>query len=142
MYFESFESSAAGMEEIPSKSARLKEILSKVSESEPATNAQEAYQIIQQSFNDVENAFLKVYRMEVLPFEKMESLSYAGRQILYSIYNSHVMFIGDNGAIDIRGIDKSFPATKKLFDKDPEFPKTQMKSFFSKPGADGMKVWQ
>lgn len=136
-----YESSAAARAEIPSKGVRLQKILRTVEANEPASDAYEAFELMKRSFTASENLVSPEDKMEVLPFENMDSMSIANKEILYSIYNSHVMFIGRNGAIDIRAIEKGFPPTQKLFEKNPQFSYQNMKCIFSKPGADGGSVF-
>lgn len=130
------------IEEIPDKKDRLKTILSLVEERPAAADAEEANALMVQAFEEVENALPldEADKMHVHDLESFyDPISYEGRKIYYQFYRHHIIFIADNGAIDIRGINEGM--NSETIEKDPSFPSRGLPLLFEKAGADGHGVW-
>jgi len=134
---------SAPIEKAPGKKERLEAIARLIIEAAPATSAEEANKLVRNSFKAVEDPLDidDVEKMEAHRFELLKEMSYGDKKIYYGLYIAHVLFLGENGAIDIRIIDKKFPVSEKLLEKQSSFPRA-MKLFLEKAGADGRKVWE
>ncbi len=129
-------------EKVPGKKDRLEAIARLILEAKPAASAEEANELVRRSFKAVEDPLDidDAEKMEAHRFDVLKEMSHKDKKIYFGLYISHILFLGENGSIDIRMIDRKFPVTERLLEKQPLFPQA-MKLFLEKAGADGQKVW-
>lgn len=132
-----------GPEETPRKSDRLKTIIAILEEAKPAATAEEANMLVRKTFAESEDASgVETSRMNVHALDSCYRMTYKGKKIYYQIYHKHVLFIADNGAIDIRKTDGGISVVARLIEQHPSFPEEQLDIEFEKKGADGRGVWE
>lgn len=122
---------------------RLRMIFERLDGAPAAHTAREAHELLTNVFRGIESDHEPEgqQRMDVLPLNEDFVLSYAGRVVHFQHYNRHILFIDEGGAIDIRFIERDKVISYKLLQRDPTYPREQMKCIFEKPGADGHRVW-
>ena len=132
-----------GIGGIPDKRERLADVLRRLSQHKPAHNASEAHTMVEETFAAVEGPVVMHpgidTPMTVNPPHTMRGLSYGNRTVLYDEYERHILFLGDNGSIEIRLSERqdSGPVSRKK----ATHPFADQKIIFEKAGADGRRVW-
>ncbi len=118
---------------------RLEAFYDLIREAPPASNFSEAYNLVRRSLEEVEKAEFDM--MRVNEFSELSETSVGNRKVLIDSYFGHLLFLGDNGSIEIRRKNKDdFPDRHAThFDAETILNKSETK--FSKPGADGKKIW-
>lgn len=124
---------------------RFTRIMELIAKAPPAATAQEAHTLVTQSFQMVERP-LRLSRqikhsMVTGLFPKMEKIRINGRRVLFEVHIKHILFIGENGAIDIRRNSDTDRVTESVLKKDPSRARTMEKTL-AKPGSDGQGVWE
>jgi hypothetical protein len=67
----------------------------------------------------------------------MEPIEHGDRTILHHWYKKHMLFLGDNGAIEIRASDR-----RAEVDPENRLPYDELPLVFEKKGQDGHGVWE
>ncbi|RJR12580.1 hypothetical protein C4585_03455 [Candidatus Parcubacteria bacterium] len=124
------------LENPPSKRERLASILRLVAQESAAQNESEAWAMLKRAFEKTES-FKAGERMTIYPLSSFEMVEYAGRKIYLSTYTRHILFIGQNGAIEIRLLGNEEVETKDL-----PHPYANLKVVMEKKGADGHFLWE
>lgn len=129
--------------QIPPKYERLNAIFLILKESAPATSVEEAVEMTANAFKTIEEHVvpLESERMSVMALSKSSFSTFKGRKFYFQNYRDHMIFFGENGAIDIRLLGDMPKLTKPILDAKPDFAMENMKCVFEKRGADGNGVW-
>ena len=125
------------------KHERLARIFQQLSDAPPANNAQEAHALVDNAFAGIESAATQnpnaSPQMTVGAFDRMRDFDFNGRKVVYALYAKHVLFLGDNGAIEILAPED--PPVLSLEQLGAP-PFTSARFIFGKPGADGRNPWE
>ncbi len=137
------ESSTLDAPATPTREERLKAVLDLLAESPPASTAVEANTLLTKLFDQIEEPvrYMTEGRMFVYPLTEGFKIHFKGKEIYYHIYNRHVLFIDEGGAIDIRAVNPKMPVTTALLEKNPTVALENTRRIFEKSGADGHTVW-
>jgi hypothetical protein len=142
---ESFTDPTEQKKDTRTKRERLGEIFALIEEAPAVSSSQSAYDLVHESFRTIEGVSIEDNesigdKMVVVPFVDMILIP-GLNGVRFFIYDKHVMFISENGAIDIRLIDPVKKVTLALLLRNPSYPKDHMKLIFAKNGSDGKGVW-
>lgn len=130
------------IEQIPNKRDRYSKVLERLAEEPLASNEREAYALVERVFKAVEESEVghlieAKYHMRVYTFERLQTVSHSGRTVWYHIYAKDMLFLGDNGSIEIRSTEQDVIDPGSDTSPFCHFP-----VIFEKPGVDGRTVWQ
>lgn len=126
---------------------RLESIFNTILSYPPAANERTASEQIIKAFNAVELALVssgKIAKpMAALPLmqERHIDTNY-GKLYFDDRYFAHVVFISENGAIDIRRRNERGMFNFSPLRANPLLPRDSMVLEFEKPGSDGKTVWE
>jgi hypothetical protein len=124
------------------RAERMERIFEQLSQEQPVQDASQAYEIVRSAFQNVESQYLIVHpnrrdTMRVSSFVGMPSMNYNGRTVLYDFYARDILFLGDNGSIEIRSTKpENVNATQE------SHPYSELPLRFAKRGADTRGVWE
>ncbi len=129
-------------ETVPAKKERLEKILTLLADGPTCSSAEEAHSLIHASFETVENAhdLEGDNKMGISDLESMPTTSYEGRTLYFEEFTRHVLFMAENGAIDIRIRDDKVNL-KTILKQQQAYPKERLQSVLEKSGFDGKGVW-
>jgi hypothetical protein len=112
-----------------------------------ASSAEEALAQIKDAFSSVDRELLQKGKIEksyvVSSFSSLDSVNIGGKIVYYGLHGKDVLFLGENGAIDIQPGFNSTYETHEIMRRDPLLFKNRGKSIppFPKAGADTLGVW-
>jgi hypothetical protein len=106
-----------------------------------AHTAEGALEIVSNAFNQVEQRqpLRSNQKMKVDPFRQSISLPYKGHVVYCQMYDSHLLFLGENGAINI--FRKNSDTRLSLLENNLDDTIKSLRVEFSKSGADGKDMW-
>ncbi len=130
---------------VPSQRERFEAILEKIRMAPAAENAHGAHILVTQAFQDVERPLRMrgaiKHSMVTGNFSEMKGLRINQKRVLFELHIKHILFLGENGAIDIRRNDEDNRVTAETLRADPSRA-TDLTVTFSKPGADGHEIFE
>jgi len=118
---------------------RLQFIFDFLAKDQPVHDASEAHVMVHNAFDTIERKYAvgprNKYPMRVSSFVGMPEMRYGERLVRYDSYLKHLLFLGDNGAIEIRTNEH------RIAPKLHTHPYAELPVVFAKAGADGRGVW-
>jgi hypothetical protein len=122
---------------VRTREERITDVLKLIRFAPPPNNAEEAFNLVNDSFLEIE-AQENEPRMRAGAFRDMLSIKHNEKNLYYTWYIGHVLFIGENGAIELR--EKQGDFDREEFKKDFKYI-NKFNIVFSKLGGDNQGVW-
>ena len=116
---------------------RINDIFKLITSTSPVDTQEKAFALVDESFKAIEKEE-GGERMSIGSFDEILTYRSEGKIIHYNWYYGHILFVGENGSIEIREKEKNFD--NDAFSEDPEYI-NQFNVVLKKKGADGKDVW-
>jgi len=133
------------IKETPKKRERFADVLRYAAQSPPARDISGAHAVMDKAFDAIESQVPDHpdtgYRMYVHPLSQMEEIEYAHKRVFVDVYEKHILFLGENGSIEVRLAESGDSYPDSSDDKSLAHPYANLKVIFEKAGADGRYVW-
>ena len=118
---------------------RVEEAFAILAQAGPARDPDQAREMFREAFQKVEeNIPQKDRRLNLATPSDMPQVPYGNLRIRVSVYKSHILFLGEHGAIEVRLFPKEGePSEEELVERHQS-----LTLVFEKSGSDGKLVWE